>query len=211
MIKEWTALLLRFGKTPASTEWIQKNTKPCPKCNRPILKHEGCDHMHCTQCGLDYSWSRVSTHESKTPFFVPSEAPQVELKVQAKRQKLSDKSDRNYDLQKIDTCTTKYVAALAVYREKPPLECQSDMEIMSAIKALKKCNHLLIASSILEFFTKDEKLVFFMYHEYELQQRAMELEKAVNFKLKIAKKLKKWKRIDEGGTAEKIDINGLLM
>lgn len=211
MIKEWTALLLRFGKTPASTEWIQKNTKPCPRCNRPILKHEGCDHMHCSQCGHSYNWSSVTTHESQTPFFVPSEEPTVELKHQAKRQKLSEEKNKKYDLQKIDTCTTKYVAALAVYREKPPKECQSDMEVMSAVKALKKCNHLLIVSAILEFFTKDEKLVFFMYHEYELQQRAMELEKAVKNKLKMAVKLRKWRKHEELENAKPININELLV
>lgn len=210
MIKEWTSLLLRFGKTPASTEWIQKNTKPCPKCKRPILKHTGCDHMHCTQCGLNFNWSNVSTHISKTPFFVPSETQTVEYKIPEKRQKLSNKEE-TYDLQKIDTCTTKYVAALAVYREKPPKECDSNMEVIGAIKALKKCNHLLIVSAILEFFTKDEKLVFFMYHEYELQQRAMELEKAVQAKLKTPEKYKKWKRKSNSEVSTPMNINDLLM
>ena len=29
----------------ASQFWIQSHTKKCPKCQRPIQKNEGCNHM----------------------------------------------------------------------------------------------------------------------------------------------------------------------
>ena len=29
--------------------WILANTKPCPKCKRPIEKNQGCMHMSCSQ------------------------------------------------------------------------------------------------------------------------------------------------------------------
>ena len=29
--------------------WILANTKPCPKCKRPIEKNQGCMHMNCSQ------------------------------------------------------------------------------------------------------------------------------------------------------------------
>jgi hypothetical protein len=35
---------------------LRKNTRPCPKCNIPIYKIEGCDQMWCVQCHTTFSW-----------------------------------------------------------------------------------------------------------------------------------------------------------
>lgn len=36
--------------------WIIANTKPCPKCARPIEKNQGCMHMTCSQCAYEFCW-----------------------------------------------------------------------------------------------------------------------------------------------------------
>ena len=36
--------------------WILANTKPCPKCCRPIEKNQGCMHMTCSQCRHEFCW-----------------------------------------------------------------------------------------------------------------------------------------------------------
>jgi len=33
--------------------------RSCPKCSAPIEKNHGCDHMHCTKCGRDFSWTQA--------------------------------------------------------------------------------------------------------------------------------------------------------
>lgn len=40
-------------------EYTSGVTKPCPKCNSPITKNGGCDHMHCSSCGVQYNWSQA--------------------------------------------------------------------------------------------------------------------------------------------------------
>lgn len=36
--------------------WIQGNTKPCPKCNTPIEKNSGCQHMSCKVPSCKHEW-----------------------------------------------------------------------------------------------------------------------------------------------------------
>ena len=36
--------------------WILANTKPCPRCKRPIEKNQGCMHMTCSQCRHEFCW-----------------------------------------------------------------------------------------------------------------------------------------------------------
>ena len=40
----------------ASTELIQKETKPCPRCASRIEKSTGCRQMWCTQCHTTFDW-----------------------------------------------------------------------------------------------------------------------------------------------------------
>jgi hypothetical protein len=35
---------------------LRKNTRPCPTCNIPIYKTEGCDQMWCVKCHTTFSW-----------------------------------------------------------------------------------------------------------------------------------------------------------
>jgi len=37
-------------------EWVQKYTKDCKKCNSPIEKNGGCNHMRCSKCSYQFCW-----------------------------------------------------------------------------------------------------------------------------------------------------------
>jgi IBR domain, a half RING-finger domain/RING-type zinc-finger len=40
-------------------ERVRGITKPCPKCQAPITKNRGCDHMRCLNCNLHFSWAKA--------------------------------------------------------------------------------------------------------------------------------------------------------
>jgi hypothetical protein len=40
----------------ASALWVAANTKKCPRCQTPIEKNEGCNHMTCRKCRYEFCW-----------------------------------------------------------------------------------------------------------------------------------------------------------
>lgn len=48
---------LRNNSEAENVAWKKAYTKPCPQCQRPIEKAEGCMHMTCSKpCGFQYCW-----------------------------------------------------------------------------------------------------------------------------------------------------------
>lgn len=39
-----------------TANWIQANTKECPKCSSTIEKNGGCNHMNCRKCRYEFCW-----------------------------------------------------------------------------------------------------------------------------------------------------------
>lgn len=46
-VRKW---ITKNSAESENLNWILANTKPCPKCCRPIEKNQGCMHMTCSQC-----------------------------------------------------------------------------------------------------------------------------------------------------------------
>lgn len=48
------------AQAEADAQWIINNTKPCPSCNSPIQKNEGCNHMTCRKvCCIIYITEQI--------------------------------------------------------------------------------------------------------------------------------------------------------
>ena len=41
----------------ASQDWVQTNTRPCPRCAARITKNGGCNVMRCPQCRAQFCWA----------------------------------------------------------------------------------------------------------------------------------------------------------
>ncbi|KAK8870193.1 hypothetical protein M9Y10_008070 [Tritrichomonas musculus] len=54
-------------KNFASEKFIDLNYTRCPKCQTPIEKTEGCNHMYCTICGTNFDYGTGQAYESSTP------------------------------------------------------------------------------------------------------------------------------------------------
>jgi ariadne-1 len=52
-VRRW---LVKNSAESENLTWILANTKPCPKCTRPIEKNQGCMHMTCSQCRFEFCW-----------------------------------------------------------------------------------------------------------------------------------------------------------
>lgn len=55
MFKSWEA---KNSSESENLNWIMANAKMCPnkKCQRPIEKNQGCNHITCKVCGADFCW-----------------------------------------------------------------------------------------------------------------------------------------------------------
>uniref|UniRef100_A0A146KLQ7 RBR-type E3 ubiquitin transferase n=2 Tax=Lygus hesperus TaxID=30085 RepID=A0A146KLQ7_LYGHE len=49
--------LIKYNvNTVLSMDWLDRNAKNCPKCNAPIQKISGCNHMVCWKCKTSFCW-----------------------------------------------------------------------------------------------------------------------------------------------------------
>eukprot|EP00667_Euglena_gracilis_P010778 EG_transcript_10981 len=44
------------GQDAVSQAFVNKTSKPCPKCHSLTYKYTGCNHMKCPQCAQDWCW-----------------------------------------------------------------------------------------------------------------------------------------------------------
>ncbi|KAI8463915.1 MAG: hypothetical protein J3K34DRAFT_474800 [Monoraphidium minutum] len=53
--KMWDMWYEKISGDSETRNWLQANTKPCPKCLKPVEKNGGCNHVVC-QCGQPFCW-----------------------------------------------------------------------------------------------------------------------------------------------------------
>ncbi|CAH9077407.1 unnamed protein product [Cuscuta europaea] len=65
--------IMKNSAESENMNWILANSKPCPKCKRPIEKNQGCMHITCTPpCKFEFCWLCLgswSEHGEKTGGF----------------------------------------------------------------------------------------------------------------------------------------------
>jgi ankyrin repeat/IBR domain-containing protein 1 len=50
------SMSVKVREAASTSQWMLYNSKPCPNCNVPIEKNDGCNHMRCFKCRHDFCW-----------------------------------------------------------------------------------------------------------------------------------------------------------
>ncbi|CAH2038804.1 unnamed protein product, partial [Thlaspi arvense] len=93
---------LWIRKNSAESEnmnWILANSKPCPRCKRPIEKNHGCMHMTCTPpCKFEFCWLCLNAwteHGERTGGFYACNRYEV-----ARKEGLYDEAEKRREMAK---------------------------------------------------------------------------------------------------------------
>ncbi|GFY92827.1 IBR domain-containing protein [Actinidia rufa] len=91
--------ILKNSAESENMNWILANSKPCPKCKRPIEKNQGCMHMTCTPpCKFEFCWLCLgawSDHGERTGGFYACNRYET-----AKQEGAYDESERRREMAK---------------------------------------------------------------------------------------------------------------
>ncbi|XP_057499230.1 probable E3 ubiquitin-protein ligase ARI8 [Actinidia eriantha] len=91
--------ILKNSAESENMNWILANSKPCPKCKRPIEKNQGCMHMTCTPpCKFEFCWLCLgawSDHGERTGGFYACNRYET-----AKQEGAYDETERRRDMAK---------------------------------------------------------------------------------------------------------------
>eukprot|EP00252_Welwitschia_mirabilis_P004875 TRINITY_DN1520_c0_g3_i1.p1 TRINITY_DN1520_c0_g3~~TRINITY_DN1520_c0_g3_i1.p1 ORF type:complete len:546 (+),score=119.79 TRINITY_DN1520_c0_g3_i1:530-2167(+) len=91
--------ILKNSAESENMNWILANSKPCPKCKRPIEKNQGCMHMTCTPpCKFEFCWLCLgawSEHGERTGGFYACNRYEV-----AKQEGVYDEAERRREMAK---------------------------------------------------------------------------------------------------------------
>ncbi|KAH9670513.1 RING-type domain-containing protein [Citrus sinensis] len=91
--------VLKNSAESENMNWILANSKPCPRCKRPIEKNQGCMHMTCTPpCKFEFCWlclGQWSDHGERTGGFYACNRYET-----AKQEGVYDESEKRREMAK---------------------------------------------------------------------------------------------------------------
>ncbi|KAJ9701435.1 hypothetical protein PVL29_006681 [Vitis rotundifolia] len=91
--------ILKNSAESENMNWILANSKPCPKCKRPIEKNQGCMHITCTPpCKFEFCWLCLgawSDHGERTGGFYACNRYEA-----AKQEGVYDETERRREMAK---------------------------------------------------------------------------------------------------------------
>ncbi|CAF1305639.1 unnamed protein product [Rotaria sordida] len=119
---------------------IENSTRLCPntKCQVPIEKNEGCDHMYCTRCRTVFNWSDAQDQTTETKILIENYENDLD-KVQQALEHESNIQDNPHESMSLKE---PIISKLLVERTKkcPNIKC-GKLNIKSGIGNYLICQH----------------------------------------------------------------------
>ncbi|XP_024541934.1 probable E3 ubiquitin-protein ligase ARI8 [Selaginella moellendorffii] len=147
-----TKWILKNCAESENMNWILANSKPCPKCKRPIEKSQGCMHITCTPpCKFEFCWLCLgpwSEHGERTGGFYACNRYEA-----AKQEGVYDEAERRREMAKnMLERYTHYYERWAT-NESSRQKALSDLQQMQALHMEKLSDRQCQPVSQLKFVT----------------------------------------------------------
>jgi len=182
--REWVQ---KTSSDAGSSEWLLQNTKPCPNCDRPIVKNGGCMHMHCSQCHHSFCWLCLGLWD-KGPYRCRNNCNQFKRDnavVEEKKRKRATESLRRYvhyseryiahqnaqqkaidDIKKFKATMLDTLSAL---QRTSPAQCSFIMEALEQVALSRRVLKWTYVFSFFKLENEARKREFFEYIQGDMQ------------------------------------------
>lgn len=164
--------------------WINANTKDCPKCSAPIEKNGGCNYMRCqnSKCLYEFcwmcfgSWKNEGAHSCNT-FKKDDNGEKDKSRISLERYLFY--YNRYAGHQKSLKLEKKLKAKVIAKMEEMQTKCMSWVEVQflqKAVEVLSECRHTLMYTYAFAFYLKrDNNALIFESNQNDLEQSTEQL------------------------------------
>lgn len=149
-VEKW---ILKNSAESENMNWILANSKPCPKCKRPIEKNQGCMHITCTPpCKFEFCWLCLgawSEHGERTGGFYACNRYET-----AKQEGVYDESERRREMAKNSLERYTHYYERWATNESSRAKALLDLQQMQAVQIEKLSDRQCQPVSQLKFVTE---------------------------------------------------------
>ncbi|XP_077212008.1 putative E3 ubiquitin-protein ligase ARI8 isoform X2 [Tasmannia lanceolata] len=145
--------ILKNSAESENMNWILANSKPCPKCKRPIEKNQGCMHITCTPpCKFEFCWLCLgawSDHGERTGGFYACNRYET-----AKQEGAYDESEKRREMAKNSLERYTHYYERWATNQSSRQKALSDLQQMQSVQLEKLSDKQSQPESQLKFITE---------------------------------------------------------
>ncbi|PIA29733.1 hypothetical protein AQUCO_05800083v1 [Aquilegia coerulea] len=145
--------ILKNSAESENMNWILANSKPCPKCKRPIEKNQGCMHITCTPpCKFEFCWLCLgswSDHGERTGGFYACNRYET-----AKQEGAYDETEKRREMAKNSLERYTHYYERWATNQSSRQKAISDLQQMQAVHIEKLSHKQCQLESQLKFITE---------------------------------------------------------